>query len=217
MDDENGGRESRGMRRTLAIGDLFAAAESKSAVLATGEMIEEIAIRAPLSAASRAHGLNEAAYLDYLESKTQAGGLTTWLIEEVDWSGRPCNTLDRLGTCNGGSNRENNTVYLPRWQAWMTLLDYVKGYPDGVVMTLGEVGAGQGLRQRTDRAERRPGRRRSGWRGRRHRRSNLGRRRCRHPSLRDRRALRNADQRGRVGDRRPDRDVPLRRGPRRDR
>ena len=82
---------------------------------------------------------DEAAYLDYLESKTQAGGLTAWLIEEVDWSGRPCNTLDRLGTCNGGSNRENNTVYLPRWQAWMTLLDYVKAYPDGVVMTLGEV------------------------------------------------------------------------------
>ena len=68
-----------------------------------------------------------------------AGGLKTWLIEEVDWSGRPCNDADRLGTCNGGSNREDNTVYPPRWDAWMQLLDFVKNYPGGVAMTMGEV------------------------------------------------------------------------------
>ncbi len=80
-----------------------------------------------------------AAYHEYLASKTNDGGLTTWLIEEVDWSGRPCPNSDRLGTCNGGSNREDNTVYLPRWNAWMQLLDFVKTYPGGVAMTMGEV------------------------------------------------------------------------------
>ena len=63
------------------------------------------------------------AYDAYLAANTDAGGLTTWLIEEVEWSGRPCNNDDRLGTCNGGSNRENNTVYLPRWNAWLQVLD----------------------------------------------------------------------------------------------
>jgi hypothetical protein len=80
-----------------------------------------------------------AAYEAYLRQNTDDGGLTTWLIEEVEWSGRPCNTEDRLGTCNGGSNRENNTVYLPRWSAWLQLLDYVKHYPEGVAMTMAEV------------------------------------------------------------------------------
>jgi hypothetical protein len=80
-----------------------------------------------------------AAYNAYLESQTDAGGLTTWLIEEVEWSGRPCNNDDRLGTCGGASNRENNTVYAPRWDAWMQVLDYVKSYPGGVAMTMGEV------------------------------------------------------------------------------
>ncbi|HYU78128.1 MAG TPA: FG-GAP-like repeat-containing protein, partial [Vicinamibacterales bacterium] len=80
-----------------------------------------------------------AQYDAYLRSQTNDGGLTTWLIEEVEWSGRPCNNDDRLGTCNGVSNRENNTVYLPRWNAWMQLLDYVKSYPNGVAMTAGEV------------------------------------------------------------------------------
>ena len=80
-----------------------------------------------------------AAYEEYLQSKTDAGGLTTWLVEEVDWSGRPCPNDDRLGLCNGGSNREDNTVYKPRWDAWLQLLDYVKNYPGGVAMTLGEV------------------------------------------------------------------------------
>lgn len=79
------------------------------------------------------------AYDAYLRSQTDAGGLTTWLIEEVEWSGRPCNNEDRLGACDGRSNRENNTVYLPRWKAWMQVLDYVKNYPDGGAMTLGEV------------------------------------------------------------------------------
>ena len=85
-----------------------------------------------------------AAYHQYLTSQTDHGGLTTWLIEEVDWSGRPCNNSDRLGTCNGGSNRENNTVYLPRWDAWMQVLDFVKTYPGGVAMTMGEVALAQG-------------------------------------------------------------------------
>jgi len=84
------------------------------------------------------------AYEDFLHSKTDVGGITTWLIEEVEWSGRPCNNEPRLGTCNGGSNRENNTVYRPRWDAWLQLLDFVKSYPNGVVMTLGEVALAKG-------------------------------------------------------------------------
>ena len=85
-----------------------------------------------------------AEYEQYLESQVDQGGLTTWLIEEVEWSGRPCNELDRLGECEGGSNRENNTVYLPRWEGWMQLLDFVKAYPGGVAMTLGEVALAHG-------------------------------------------------------------------------
>ena len=62
------------------------------------------------------------------------------MIEEVEWSGRPCNDLDRLADlCNGGSNRENNTVYGPRWAAWIQLLEYVRDYEGGVAMTMGEV------------------------------------------------------------------------------
>jgi len=79
------------------------------------------------------------AYESYLLSETQDGGLNTWLIEEVEWSGRPDNEAPR-----DEGNRENNTVYLPRWEAWMQLLDFVKSYPGGVVMTLGEVALAQG-------------------------------------------------------------------------
>ena len=71
------------------------------------------------------------------------GGLTTWLIEEVEWSGRECNEIPRLQNCNGHSNREDNTVYLPRWQAWMQLLDFVASYPGGVVLTQGEAALAQ--------------------------------------------------------------------------
>jgi hypothetical protein len=85
------------------------------------------------------------AYAQYLTSLTNHGELTTWLIEEVDWSGRPCPNDDRLGTCNGQSNRENNTVYLPRWQAWMQLLDFVKTYPGGVPLTMAEVALAKGF------------------------------------------------------------------------
>jgi hypothetical protein len=81
-----------------------------------------------------------AAFEAYLLSHTTPGGLNTWLIEEVEWSGRPCNDLPRLGTCNGGSNRENNTVYPARWNAWLQLLDFVNDYPESVVLTMGEVG-----------------------------------------------------------------------------
>ncbi|MEX2546868.1 MAG: FG-GAP-like repeat-containing protein [Chloroflexota bacterium] len=80
------------------------------------------------------------AYAQYLAENTQDGGLNTWLIEEVEWSGRPCNDLDRLADlCNGGSNRENNTVYRPRWDGWIQLLEYVRDYPGGVAMTMAEV------------------------------------------------------------------------------
>lgn len=88
---------------------------------------------------------DRAAYDAYLRSSTNEGGLTTWLIEEVEWSGRPCQNDDRLGTCNGGSNRENNTVYGPRWEGWLQLLDYVKSYPGGVAMTMGEVALAKGF------------------------------------------------------------------------
>lgn len=86
-----------------------------------------------------------AAYEQYLQASTNAGGLTTWLIEEVEWSGRPCPNEDRLCStcCSGGSNRENNTVYLPRWNGWLQMLDYVKNYPGGVAMTMGEVALAQ--------------------------------------------------------------------------
>ena len=85
-----------------------------------------------------------AAYHQYLADHTQPGGLNTWLIEEVDWSGRPCNDDDRLGTCGGGSNRENNTVYDARWNAWMQVLDYIKTYPGGVALTMAEVALAKG-------------------------------------------------------------------------
>jgi hypothetical protein len=49
-------------------------------------------------------GVTAAEYADYLEANTEPGGLNTWLIEEVEWSGRPCNELDRLADlCNGQS------------------------------------------------------------------------------------------------------------------
>jgi hypothetical protein len=88
---------------------------------------------------------NEAQYENYLQSNTDDGGLTTWLIEEVEWSGRPCQNDDRLGPCAGfPNNRENNTVYLPRWNGWMQLLDFVKNYDGGVAMTMGEVALAKG-------------------------------------------------------------------------
>jgi hypothetical protein len=81
-----------------------------------------------------------AAYEQYLRDSTNEGGLTTWLIEEVEWSGRPCPNEDRLCStcCSGGPNRENNTVYLPRWNGWMQMLDYVKSYPGGVAQSMAE-------------------------------------------------------------------------------
>ena len=78
-------------------------------------------------------------YADYLESITQFGSLNTWLIEEVEWSTRYCNDVDRLDPCPaapGGINRENNMVDLERWDMWLTLLDYCQSA--GVVMTLGD-------------------------------------------------------------------------------
>lgn len=89
---------------------------------------------------------DRAAYEQYLQANTDDGGLTTWLIEEVEWSGRPCPNDDRVnGTCNGASNRENNTVYAPRWEAWLQLLDFVRDYPGGVAMTMGEVALARGF------------------------------------------------------------------------
>jgi hypothetical protein len=73
-------------------------------------------------------------YTAFLRSRTEAGGLNTWLIEEVEWSGRVDDTSPRtLG------NREDNTVHLPRWERWIQLLEFVRDYPGGVVMTQGDV------------------------------------------------------------------------------
>jgi hypothetical protein len=100
-------------------------------------------------------------YADYLASVTEDGALNTWLIEEVEWSGRPCNddprVLETAGrppapvNCAEGialgapNNRENNTVYTPRWEGWMQLLDYIKDYDGGVAMTMAEVALAQGF------------------------------------------------------------------------
>ncbi len=78
-------------------------------------------------------------YAQYLASITQYGALNTWLIEEVEWSTRYCNNLDRLDPCPSapdGINRENNMVDTNRWAKWLTLLDFAKS--NGVVMTLGD-------------------------------------------------------------------------------
>lgn len=78
-------------------------------------------------------------FREHLEAITEFGSLNTWLIEEVEWSTRYCNDLDRLAPCAaapGGVNRENNMVDEGRWQKWLTLLDYVK--TAGQVMTMGD-------------------------------------------------------------------------------
>ncbi len=78
-------------------------------------------------------------YAAYLNSITQYGQLNTWLIEEVEWSTRYCNDLDRLVSCPsapGGINRENNMVDPDRWAQWMIMLDFVKA--NGVPMTTGD-------------------------------------------------------------------------------
>ncbi|MCK4565279.1 MAG: VCBS repeat-containing protein, partial [Verrucomicrobia bacterium] len=78
-------------------------------------------------------------YLEFLQSITQTNGLNTWLIEEVEWSTRYCNDLDRLVSCTnapGGINRENNMVDPNRWAKWLTLLEYAKA--TGEVMTMGD-------------------------------------------------------------------------------
>jgi VCBS repeat protein len=87
---------------------------------------------------------DRAEYEAFLGSITQPGGLNTWLIEEVEWSGRACNDKERLVDCDGTPNREDNTVYAPRWAAWLHLLDFVKAYPDSVVLTMGEVALAKG-------------------------------------------------------------------------
>jgi hypothetical protein len=78
-------------------------------------------------------------YQEFLQSITQTGGLNTWLIEEVEWSTRYCNDLDRLEPCPaapGGVNRENNMVDPVRWEKWLQLLDHAKR--SGEVMTMGD-------------------------------------------------------------------------------
>jgi FG-GAP-like repeat/Thrombospondin type 3 repeat len=90
-----------------------------------------------------------ASYSEYLQSITQTGGLNTWLIEEVEWSTRYCNNLERLVNCPsapGSVNRENNMIDPDRWEKWITLLDYAKS--TGVVMTQG----GYGLAMQFDNA-----------------------------------------------------------------
>jgi hypothetical protein len=78
-------------------------------------------------------------YEAYLESITEQGSLNTWLIEEVSWSTRYCNELDRLVPCAaapGGINRENHMVDEVRWDRWLMLLEHVKA--NGQPMTLGD-------------------------------------------------------------------------------
>jgi len=78
-------------------------------------------------------------YEGFLDSITEWGGLNTWLIEEVEWSTRYCNDLERLAPCAaapGGVNRENNMVDPARWENWLVLLEFVKSH--GEVMTLGD-------------------------------------------------------------------------------
>ena len=77
-------------------------------------------------------------YPQFLQSITQSPGLNTWLIEEVEWSTRYCNELDRLVTCptTGQANRENNMVDPDRWEKWLILLDHAK--TNGEVMTQGD-------------------------------------------------------------------------------
>lgn len=78
-------------------------------------------------------------YLEFLQSITQTNQLNTWLIEEVEWSSRYCNDLDRLVSCTnapGGINRENNMIDPARWTNWITLLEYAKAA--GEVMTMGD-------------------------------------------------------------------------------
>lgn len=78
-------------------------------------------------------------YPEFLQSITQTGSLNTWLIEEVEWATRYCNTLDRLEPCPtapGGVNRENNMVDPARWEKWLVLLDHAKR--SGEVMTMGD-------------------------------------------------------------------------------
>jgi hypothetical protein len=80
-------------------------------------------------------------YYEYLNSITMPGELNVWLIEEVEWSTRYCNDLERLVDCPeapGGINRENNMVDPHRWDQWITLLQFVKD--QGTPMLLGEWG-----------------------------------------------------------------------------
>ncbi len=100
------------------------------------------------------------AFAAHLAAETEAGGLNTWLIEEVEWSGRPCNEDDRTGTCAGG--------YEPRGQHGLRA-------PVGAVDPAprprprlprrrldddGRGGTRRRVRQRRDRREPRPGRQR---------------------------------------------------------
>jgi hypothetical protein len=78
-------------------------------------------------------------YPEYLASITEHGGLNTWLIEEVEWSTRYCNDLDRLAFCDaapGDVNRENNMVDPARWAKWLTLLEHAR--TNGEAMTMGD-------------------------------------------------------------------------------
>jgi hypothetical protein len=78
--------------------------------------------------------MTDAEYEAHLNASTEIGGLNTWLIEEVEWSGRAVDLSPRTL-----ANRENNTVYLPRWDRWIQLLEFIRDYPSGVAMTQGEV------------------------------------------------------------------------------
>lgn len=71
---------------------------------------------------------NQNQYEHYLQQETVDGGLTVWLVEAPDWTGRDATT-----------GNPNDTVDTGKFAAWNALLDYVKNYPGGVTMTLGQV------------------------------------------------------------------------------
>jgi len=77
---------------------------------------------------------NHNQYDNYLQQNTDAGGLTTWLVEAPDWTGRDATT-----------GNPNDTVDPGKFAAWNALLDYVKAYPGGISMTLGEVALAKGF------------------------------------------------------------------------
>jgi len=92
----------------------------------------DVQIRPPADLSGASWNHNQ--YDSYLRQNTDAGGLTTWLVEAPDWTGR-----------DATSGNPNDTVDPGKFAAWNQLLDYVRTYPGGVSMTLGEVALAKGF------------------------------------------------------------------------